>query len=68
MKNEELIALRKYRYFTQEKLAKALGLSRYYVWLMENHGHIPSNKVIERMAIVLDVSEAKIKKILKIKK
>ena len=65
MKNEELIALRKYRYFTQEKLAEALGVSRYYVWVMENHGQRPSRKIQEKLALVLQVSDSKIKKIFK---
>lgn len=63
MKNEELIALRKYRYFTQEKLAEALGVSRYYVWVMENHGKRPSKKIQQKLAVVLRVSDSKIKKI-----
>lgn len=65
MKNEELIALRKYRYFTQEKLAEALGVSRYYVWVMENHGKRPSKKIQQKLAVVLRVSDSKIKKIFK---
>lgn len=63
MKNEDFIALRKYRYFTQEKLAKELGVSRYYVWLMENHAKVPSEKIQKKLAIILAVSDRKIKKI-----
>lgn len=65
MRNEELIALRKYRYFTQAKLADALGVSRYYVWLMENHGKRPSRKIQQKLAVVLQVSDSKIKKLFK---
>lgn len=68
MKNEELIALRKLRYFTQDRLAKELGVSRYYVWLMENHSHIPSTKIRDKMAIVLNVSATRLNKMFKIKK
>lgn len=52
---ERLSAERKQRSLSADTLAKACGVSRSYITLIENGKRLPSTKVIPKLAAALDL-------------
>lgn len=55
--HERITAARKARGWTQAQLAEAIGLSRNYVWMIENGDRTPPDRTIADICRVLGVNE-----------
>lgn len=55
--HERIAAARKARRWTQAQLAEAIGLSRNYVWMIENGDRTPPDRTIADICRVLGVNE-----------
>lgn len=55
--HERITAARKARGWTQAQLAEAIGLSRNYVWMIENGERTPPDRTIADICRVLGVNE-----------
>lgn len=55
--HERITAARKARGWTQAQLAEAIGLSRNYVWMIENGDRTPTDRTIADICRVLGVNE-----------
>lgn len=55
--HERITAARKARGCTQAQLAEAIGLSRNYVWMIENGDRTPPDRTIADICRVLGVNE-----------
>ena len=55
--NTRISEARKARGWTQAQLAEEIGLSRNYVWMMENGDRTPTNRTISDICRVLNVRE-----------
>ena len=55
--HERIAAARKARGWTQAQLAEAIGLSRNYVWMIENGDRTPPDRTIADICRVLGVNE-----------
>jgi transcriptional regulator with XRE-family HTH domain len=60
MNGEEIKRLRTKKGYTQIEFAKTLGIHRTYLSQIENNKHIPSFKMLVRIAEALGVSVKKI--------
>jgi len=52
---EHLRTARKKKELSAEELAKACGIARSYITLIENGKRLPSKKVIPKLSLALDV-------------
>ena len=50
--------IRKHKNLTQEEFAKKLGLSRNYIWMIENGQRVPPDRTISDICRVFGVNEA----------
>lgn len=56
MKNR-IAEIRKHENLTQEEFAKKLGLSRNYIWMIENGQRVPPDRTISDICRVFNVNE-----------
>lgn len=56
--NSRIMEIRKSLKLTQEEFAKRLGLSRNYVWMIENGDRTPSDRTIADICRIFGVDEA----------
>lgn len=56
MKNR-IAEIRKHENLTQEEFAKKLGLSRNYIWMIENGQRVPPDRTIADICRVFNVNE-----------
>lgn len=52
-----IIELRKLLNLTQSEFADKLGLSRNYIWMLENGGRTPSDRTISDICRIFDIQE-----------
>ena len=52
---EQLFTRRKKNKLSAETLAKACGISRSYITLMENNKRLPGKKIIPKLAVALNI-------------
>lgn len=56
--NTRIAAVRKTAHFTQEEFAARIGLSRNFVWMLENGDRIPSDRTINDICREFNINES----------